>query len=80
MLCLAKAKELKGETGEAVNAHIAHATEDKAIAFHGVKRALGAKPLAYAEAIARRMFRGLTLGELSAKQLQNVEYAILKNK
>jgi hypothetical protein len=77
LLCLAKAKELKGETGEAVNAHMAHATEDKRIAFHAVTGALKGRPLAYAEGIARRMFRGLTLGELSAKQLYSVQYALI---
>lgn len=80
LLCLAKAKELKGETGEAVNAHMAHATEDTRVAMFGVKRALGNKPITYAEAIARRMYRGLTLAQLSANQLHNVEHAILKNK
>lgn len=75
-LC-AKAAELIGEDGEAVEHHLADQSTPERIALHKLREALRekGKPEAYAAAIARSRFK-CSLEECSAKQLWWLVYSI----
>lgn len=79
-LC-AKAAELLGEDGEAVNHHLADQTTPERVAMHLLNQALSyaKKPMAYAQAIARRRWK-VTVEELSAGQLKQLMFTIRNRK
>ncbi len=68
---------LKGDTGRAMNAHLASEAEPRRIAAFKLMEAIKANnlTLGYAEAISRRQFKH-TVAECSAKQLWNLTYTI----
>lgn len=77
--CKAKIAELMGEDGEAINHHLADQTTPERVEMHLLKEALAksGKPMAYAAAIARRRWK-VTVEELSASQLKQLKFTILK--
>lgn len=69
--------ELNGQSGAALNAHLAHGTEPKRVAMHKLNEALARAglPLAYAAAIAKRQHK-VTLDDLTVKQIWNLTFTI----
>lgn len=69
---------LLGRDGEALNAHMAHGTEDKRVALFKLNESLAKAnlPMAYAAAIARRQRHGRGIDELTAKELWQLIYTI----
>lgn len=73
--------DLKGESGRALNAHLAHQTEDVSVARFKLQEALklAGKGEAYAAAIARHRFK-CALEQCSAKQLWQLVFTLNKRR
>lgn len=70
--------DLLGDTTNAFRAGVRAATEDRRQAYWHIAQACArlGKPMAYANAISRQMFRGLTLDDIALTALWKVLFAL----